>query len=48
MSAIETFQASGGGALLLMDVNNGDIISLVLYQILILIRANKFFRSIKK
>ena len=36
--AIETFRATGGGALL-MDVNNGDIISLVSYQILILIKG---------
>ena len=35
--AIQTFDASIGGALL-MDVNNGDIISLVSLQIIILIR----------
>ena len=35
--AIQTFDASGGGALL-MDINNGDIISLVSLPIIILIR----------
>ena len=36
-NAIKTFNATGGGALL-MDVNNGEIISLVRYLILILIK----------
>ena len=36
--AIETFEATGGGALL-MNVNNGDIISLVSFPTLILIKG---------